>query len=184
MRILIADDESIIRMGLKQMLSDMGHFVLGACNGREALQMARKHEIDFAIFDIKMPQTDGIQAAKTLSKTNPVPIILLTAFSDDDLIERASELPIHGYLVKPVKEGELKAAIAVATRRFSDQHELKQTNQKLAIALDTRKLLDRAKGKLMVEKGLNEADAYRLLQMRARDMQKSLREIAKAELNQ
>lgn len=178
MRILIADDESIIRMGLKQMLSEMGHYVVSASNGREALQMARKHLPDLAILDIKMPHTDGIKVAQSLAKSNPLPIIMLTAFSDDDLIARASNLPIQGYLVKPVREGELKAAIAVACRRFEESKELRLNNQRLAIALETRKLVDRAKGKLMVEKGLNEEDAYRLLQMRARDSQKSMADIA------
>lgn len=178
MRILIADDESIIRMGLKTMLQEMGHIVVTANNGREALQMARKHNPDLAIFDIKMPFTDGIEAAKTLARTVPMPIILLTAFSDDDLIEKATELPIHGYLVKPVLAGELKAAIAVAVKRFAEHQELMATNEKLSEALETRKLVDRAKGKLMVQKGLNEEDAYRLLQLRARESQLSLKDIA------
>ncbi|MEM7798332.1 MAG: response regulator [Chloroflexota bacterium] len=183
MRILIADDESIIRMGLKQMLTEMGHYVITATNGREAIQMARKHQPELAVLDIKMPYTDGIRVAHTLSKAKPIPIIMLTAFSDDDLIEKAAELPIQGYLVKPVKEGELKAALSVACKRFDEQKELRLNNQRLVIAIETRKLIDRAKGKLMVEKGLNEEDAYRLLQMRARDSQKSIREIAHGILN-
>lgn len=182
MRILIADDESIIRLGLQAMLREMGHVVVTASNGREALQMARRHNPDLAILDVKMPFTDGLQVAQILGRDRPLPVILLTAFSDDDLIERASEQPIHGYLIKPVQAAEVKAAIAVATRRFEEQRALLAENEKLAEALAARKLIDRAKGKLMIEKGLSEQDAYRLLQMRARDARVSLQEMAAAVL--
>ena len=124
MRILIADDESIIRMGLKSILQELGHEVLAATNGREALEMARRHRPDLAIFDIKMPFTDGLQAAKALSRTHPMPILLLTAFSEQDLIDKATDLPIHGYLIKPIKPEELAAAIAVAHKRFADNQAL------------------------------------------------------------
>ncbi|VAW43214.1 hypothetical protein MNBD_CHLOROFLEXI01-3636, partial [hydrothermal vent metagenome] len=103
MRILIADDESIIRMGLKSILQELGHEVLTAVNGREALEMARRHHPDLAILDIKMPYTDGLQAAKVLARSQPLPILLLTAFSEQDLIDKATDLPIHGYLIKPIK---------------------------------------------------------------------------------
>ncbi len=182
MRILIADDEAIIRLGLKAILRELGHVVYDASNGREALQMARKQNPDLAIFDVKMPYTDGIEAARVLSRERPLPIILLTAYSDADLIEKASELPIHGYLIKPVQPNALEAAIAVAIKRFQEIKDLHAANEKLAQALETRKLVDRAKGKLMVEKGLNEADAYRLLQLRARETRLTLREVAQAVL--
>lgn len=180
MKILIADDESIIRMGLKQMLAEMGYSVVAAVNGREALQMARTQQPDLAILDIRMPYTDGIQAAKALAKSQPMPIILLTAFSDDDLVEEATELPIQGYLVKPVNEGALKAAISVAVKRFAETLKLKETGAKLYMALETRKLLDKAKGKLMSEQGLTEDEAYQFLQSQARDSRKSVKEIAQA----
>src|SRR5690606_7084201 len=112
LRILIADNEPIIRMGLKAMLQEMGHSVTAANNGREALRMARNHNFDLAILDVKMPFTDGLQAAATLSRESPLPIILLTAFSERDLVEKASDLPIQGYLVKPVQPGQLAAAIS------------------------------------------------------------------------
>ena len=182
MRVLIADDEAIIRMGLKSMLRELGHVVYEANNGREALRVARKQNPDLAIFDVKMPYTDGIQAAKALYQASPLPIILLTAYSDSDLIEEASELPIHGYLIKPIQQNMLKAALAVAVKRFQDVKELSATNEKLALTLETRKLVDRAKGKLMVDKGLNEDDAYRLLQLRARETRLSMREVAQAVL--
>ena len=178
MRILIADDESIIRMGVKAILQEMGHVVIEARNGREALQMARRHTPQLAILDIKMPYTDGIQAAKTIAKSMPIPVILLTAFADDDLIEQATDMQIHGYLIKPIEPQALKAAIAVAEKRFTEQAELMKTNVKLQESLETRKLIDRAKGKLMVDKGLNEQDAYRLLQLRARETRASIKDVA------
>lgn len=180
MKILIADDESIIRMGLKQMLSEMGHTVVAAVNGREALQMARTQQPDMAILDIRMPYTDGIQAAKALAKSQPMPIILLTAFSDDDLIEEATELPIQGYLIKPVTDAALKAAISVAVKRFAEAAKLKETGAKLYIALETRKLIDKAKGKLMAEQSMTEDEAYLFLQSQARDQRKSVKAIAEA----
>ena len=184
MKILIADDESIIRMGLKQMLTDMGHMVVAAVNGREALQMARSQQPDMAILDIRMPFTDGIQAAKTLAKSQPMPIILLTAYSDDELVEEATELPIQGYLVKPVNEGALKAAISVAVKRFAETSKLKETGAKLYMALETRKLLDKAKGKLMDEHGLTEDEAYQYLQNKARDSRQTVKAIAETVLAQ
>jgi AmiR/NasT family two-component response regulator len=181
MKILIADDESIIRMGLKAMLQEMGHEVLAATNGREALAMARRHQPDLAILDIKMPYTDGLQAAKTLARTQPLPILLLTAFSERDLIEKATELPIQGYLIKPIKQEELTAAIAVAHKRFADNQALVQRAGQLEDTLATRKLVDRAKGKLMAT-GMTEEEAYRTLQQRARDSRQSLRQVAEAML--
>lgn len=182
MRILIADDESIIRMGLKSMLQQMGHMVVAASNGREALRMAHKHNPDMAILDVKMPFTDGLQAAKSLHTSHPMPVVLLTAFSDSELIEKASALPIHGYLVKPVKKESLEAAMAVAVNRFADQRALQQERDVLERKLETRKLVDRAKGKLMVQKGLDEEQAYRLLQLRARESRSSLADVAAAVL--
>lgn len=179
MRILIADDESIIRMGLRAMLHGLGHEVITAVNGQEALRMAQQHHPDLAILDIKMPYTDGLQAARAMSRQNPLPIILLTAFSEAELIEKATDLPIHGYLVKPIQEGELAAAIAVARKRFAEAQALDQRAGELADALEARKLIERAKGRLMAE-GLDEEAAYRLMQRYARDRQQSLRAVAEA----
>ncbi|MCB8945178.1 MAG: response regulator [Ardenticatenaceae bacterium] len=183
MRILIADDESIIRMGLKAMLVEMGHEVVTAVNGREALDMARRHQPDLAILDIKMPFTTGLQAAETLSRTQPLPILLLTAFSEQDLIEEASELPIHGYLIKPIKPEELAAAIAVAHKRFADNQALAAKATQLEESLETRKIIDRAKGKL-IEKGLSEEDAYQLIQTQARSLNRSMKAVALAILKE
>nr|NIP23031.1 response regulator [Phycisphaerae bacterium]NIR62403.1 response regulator [candidate division Zixibacteria bacterium]NIU12625.1 response regulator [candidate division Zixibacteria bacterium]NIW43408.1 response regulator [Gammaproteobacteria bacterium]NIX26846.1 response regulator [Phycisphaerae bacterium] len=124
MRILIADDEPIIRLGLKRMLEEMGHQVTAVANGREALEHHRKRPPELAILDIKMPFTNGLQAASVISKSQPVPIIILTAYGQDSLIEKASDLPIHGYLIKPVTEQALSAAIAVAVKRFEEAKHL------------------------------------------------------------
>ena len=177
MKILIADDESIIRMGLKLMLEGMGHEVMAAVNGREALQMTRRQKFDLAILDIKMPYTDGLQAAKTIARTSPMPVIMLTAFGDQDLIEKASDLPIQGYLIKPVEPAALSAAINVAYKRFMEQRVLAEQAVKLHKTLEMRKVLDRAKGKLMAA-GLTEEEAYRQIQREARDTGQSMVEVA------
>jgi response regulator NasT len=181
MRILIAEDESIIRMGLKSMLQEMGHDVYAAADGHEALQLAQQCRPELAILDIKMPKTDGLQAAKTLARTQPMPILLLTAFSQHDLVERATELPIQGYLVKPIQPPELSAAIAVAKKRFAETQALAEENVRLEEKLETRVLVDRAKGKLMA-RGLSEEEAYRALQQHARANNLTIREVAEAVL--
>ncbi|PID85118.1 MAG: response regulator [Chloroflexi bacterium] len=183
MKILIADDESIIRMGLKSMLAGLGHEVMAAVNGREALQMTRRQEFDLAILDIKMPYTDGLQAAKTIARTQPMPIIMLTAFGDDELIEKASELPIHGYLIKPVAPAELSAAIQVAYKRFAEQQVLAKRAVQLYKTLEMRKTVERAKGKLM-ENGMTEEEAYHQIQRTARDSGQSMHAVALAILGE
>ncbi|MFO7680881.1 MAG: response regulator [Chloroflexota bacterium] len=177
MKILIADDESIIRLGLKSMLEGMGHEVTAAVNGREALQMARQQRFDLAVLDIKMPFTDGLETAKTLSRTSPLPIIMLTAFGDQALIEKVSDLPIQAYLIKPVEAAELSAAIQVAHKRFMEQRVLAEQAVKLQQTLEMRKIVDRAKGKLMAS-GLSEEEAYRRIQREARDTGQSLHDVA------
>ena len=173
MRVLVAEDESIIRLGLKRMLQALGHEVVTAVNGREALEMARRQPPDLAILDIKMPYTDGLQAAKALHQQRPLPILILTAFSEKDLIEQAAELPIHGYLIKPIQPAELQAAIAVALRRFAEKEALAAKADRLHEKLAERKLVDKAKGRLMAQ-GMSEQAAYQLIQKRARDGRISL----------
>lgn len=182
MQILIADDEPIIRMGLKAMLQEMGHQVTAASNGQEALRMAQRRQFDLAILDIKMPHTDGLQAARTLARLTPLPVILLTAFSERDLIERASDLPIQGYLVKPVQPGQLEASIAVAVKRFTEDTQHRDRAIALEEQLAQRKLIERAKGKLMAG-GLSEEDAYAAMQRLARKARRSLHEVAQEILN-
>ena len=177
MKILIADDESIIRMGLKSMLVELGHDVTAAPNGREATQIIRHQQFDLAILDIKMPYTDGLEAAKIIAKVQPMPILLLTAFSEQDLVDKATDLPIQGYLIKPIKPEELSAAITVAYKRFEEAEKLSARAQKLEDTLETRKLIDRAKGRLMAS-GITEEEAYLLMQSAARQNRKSMREVA------
>jgi AmiR/NasT family two-component response regulator len=181
LKILVADDESIIRMGLRTMLGALGHEVLLAANGRDALQLVRTARPDLALLDLQMPLTDGIEAAKVIARTRPMPIIILTAFSQEDLIEKAAQLPIQGYLVKPVNERDLAAAIEVAVARFAEAQAAAHQIAELRESLETRKLLDRAKGRLM-QTGLTEEAAYLALQSRARENRMSLRQAAEAVL--
>jgi response regulator NasT len=179
MLILIADDESIIRLGLKSMLEGMGHEVMAATNGREAIRMAERRQPDLAILDVRMPYTDGLQAARTMTAARPLPILILTAYSEQDLIEKATDLPIQGYLVKPIQPEELGAAVAVAVKRFAESRALAAYAAQLESDLATRKLIDRAKGRLMHE-GLTEEEAYREIQERARRERQTLAAVATA----
>ena len=183
LRIIVADDESIIRLGLRTMLSTLGHEALLAAAGREALHLARTADADLAILDIQMPLTDGLEAAKTIARKHPMPIIILTAYGQQDLIEKAVQLPIQGYLVKPVNEKDLAAAIGVALARFEEAQTALRENAKLRDNLETRKLIDRARGVLM-QQGLTEEEAYQSLQRQARDKQVSMRQIAEKILEQ
>lgn len=179
LRILVADDESIIRMGLRTMLTALGHEVLLAANGRDALEIMRSARPDLALLDLQMPLTGGLEAAKVITRTRPVPIIILTAFSQEDLIEKAAQLPIQGYLVKPVNERDLAAAIEVAVARFGETQAAAREIAELRENLETRKLVDRAKGRLM-QSGLTEEAAYLAIQHRARENRISLRQAAEA----
>lgn len=183
LRILVADDEAIIRLGLRTMLTEMGHEVLLASNGREALEVVRTARPDLALLDIRMPLTDGLEAARVIARRHPMPVLILTAYGQQDLIEKASELPIQGYLIKPVDERELAAALQVAVARFSDAQAAAQKIAELNDLLETRKLIERAKGRLM-QTGLSEDDAYHALQRRARDERLSMKAAAEAVLAQ
>lgn len=179
LKILIADDESIIRLGLKAMLAEMGHEVTAASDGREALKLAHQKRYDFAIFDVKMPFTDGLEAARALYRYRPTPILLLTAFGDKELIERAAQLPIQGYLIKPMVEEQLAASIEVALRRFEESQAAAAKTAELEESIETRKIVERAKGVLM-KGGLAEEEAHQQLQKVARDQQITLRQAAES----
>jgi response regulator NasT len=183
MLILIADDESIIRLGLKSMLESMGHDVVAATNGREAIRLAERQKPDLAILDIRMPYTDGLQAARTIAQAQSMPILFLTAFSERELIDKATDLPIHGYLIKPIQPEELGAAIAVAVKRFEESQSLANRTAALERELAARKTIDRAKGRLM-RMGLTEEEAYLSIQDRARRNRQSLTQAAEAILRQ
>ena len=181
LKIVVADDEAIIRLGLRTMLAALGHEALLAPNGREALNLIRTTRPDLALLDIQMPLTDGLEAAKVIARKHPMPVIILTAFSQPDLLEQAAQLSIQGYLVKPVNERDLAAAIEVAVARFEDAQAKEKEIAELRDSLETRKLVDRAKGRLM-QGGLSEEDAYLSLQHRAREARVSLRQAAEAAL--
>jgi response regulator NasT len=178
LRVLVADDEAIIRLGLRSMLAQMGHEVLLAADGREALNLARASRPDIALLDIRMPNVDGLEVARTLNKRQAMPIILLTAYSEQDLIQQATELKVQSYLIKPVDERDLAAAIPMAVARFKDSQAAQDKIADLQATMETRKLIDRAKGVLMTRDSLNEDQAYHHLQKRARDERISMRKVA------
>jgi AmiR/NasT family two-component response regulator len=178
LNILIADDESIIRLGLERILEEAGHNVYAAENGVVALQQAEGCAPDLAILDIKMPEMDGIEAARLLLERMPVPVIFLTAYGEQELIERAARLPVMGYLVKPVKEAELLAMIEVSARRFKEHDQARRSAAEMEVELATRHSIDRAKGLLMQREGISEFEAYNRLQLRARLERRTLLEAA------
>jgi AmiR/NasT family two-component response regulator len=165
--ILVADDESIIRLGLKHILEEVGHTVYTAENGTQAIRQAENCQPDLVILDIKMPELDGLEAARLLLEKTQVPVIFLTAYGEQELIERAARLPIMGYLVKPIKEAELLAMIEVAASRYEEQTKIARTTAELESELASRRLIDRAKGLIMQHEGISELDAYQRLQKRA-----------------
>ncbi len=176
--ILIADDESIIRLGLKTILEEAGHTVYAAENGVAALRLAENRTPDLVILDIKMPGMDGLEAARALLDRAQVPIIFLTAFGEQELIERAARLPVMGYLVKPIKEAELLAMIQIVSRRFEEQARTANAAAQMQDELASRRAIDRAKGLLMQREGISELEAYHRLQQRAHAERRTLLEVA------
>jgi len=181
LRIVIADDEPIIRMDLRRTLENMGHVVVGeAGDGQQALEITKELKPDIAILDIKMPTMDGIDAAKLISTEAIAPVLLLTAYSQRDLVERARDAGVFAYLVKPFKELDLMPAIEIAIARFEEFEELDREVSDLENKLDARKTVDRAKGILMDQYGLKEQDAFRRIQVQSMNTRKTMREIAEA----
>lgn len=181
MRILIADDEPVIRMGLRTMLEEHGYKVVGeASDGEQAVTLAGKTSPDLIFMDIKMPGLDGIAAASTIMARTPKPIILLTAWSERDLVQRAQESGVLAYLVKPVREAELIPVIEVAMARFQELRALQHEVGTLKETLETRKLVERAKGILMKREGVDEPEAFLRIQRQSRNTRTPMREIAKA----
>jgi AmiR/NasT family two-component response regulator len=180
-RIIVADDESIIRMDLREMLTNLGYLVIGEVgDGRSMVNLARELRPDVVIADIKMPDMDGIEAAKLLTEEKIAPVILLTAYSQHELVERAKEAGVVGYLVKPFQESDLAPAIEVALTRFSEFRAMEKEVDSLKEALETRKLVDRAKGILMDTQGLAEADAFRKIQKMSMNTRKPMKQVAEA----
>ncbi len=180
-RILIADDESLILMDLREMLANLGYLVIGEANdGQSAVNMARELRPDLVVMDIKMPDMDGIEAAKVLTEERLAPVLLLTAYSQQDLIERAKEAGVVGYLVKPFRESNLAPAIQITLARFEEFQALQKEVDSLTEALETRKVVDRAKGILMDTQGLTEHDAFRRIQKMSMNTRRPMKEIAEA----
>ena len=159
-RLVIADDESLIRMNLKETLIGLGYLVVGeAGDGTSVIHLARELRPDLVLMDIKMPKLDGIQAAKVLTEEKIAPVLLLTAYSDRELVERAREAGVVNYVVKPFRDAELLPAIEIALARYQEFLEMDKEIKDLKETLDTRKLVERAKGVLMDAQGLKEAEA-------------------------
>lgn len=181
LKIVIADNESIIRMDLKEILEEAGHNVVGeAINGKRAVELARKYHPDLVIMDIKMPEMDGITAAKIIDDENIAPVLLLTAFSQADIVEKAKHSGVLAYLVKPVREDNLFPAIEIALTRFKEIQSLELELNDVKNSLEMRKTLDRAKGILMDAYNLNESEAYRRIQQYSMAKRKTIKEVAEA----
>src|SRR3982751_720898 len=157
MRVLIAEDETIIRLDLRDLLVRAGYEVCAeARDGEEAVELARSEQPDLAIMDVKMPRLDGIEAARRILDERPIPIVMLTAYGQDELVARAVEAGVFGYLVKPFRETDLLPAIQTARARHAELAALREESESLADALATRKVVERAKGLLMEREGLSE----------------------------
>jgi response regulator NasT len=180
-RVIIADDEALIRTDLREMLTNLGYLVVGeVADGRSAVNQARELRPDIVIMDIKMPDMDGIEAARILTEEQIAPVVLLSAYSQRDLVERAREAGVVAYLVKPYREEDLAPAIEVALARFREFRTLQKQVADLQQALETRKLVDRAKGILMDKQGLTEAEAFRKIQKMSMDTRKPMKDVAEA----
>ncbi len=180
-RIIIADDESIVRADLKEMLTNLGYLVVGDVgDGQSAVNLARELKPDVVLMDIKMPNLDGIEAAKILTEEQVAPVVLLTAYGQKELVDRAKEAGVVGYLVKPFREADLMPAIEVALSRFNEFRTVRQEVTDLQNALETRKLVERAKGILMDTQGMDENEAFRKIQKMSMNTRKPMKEVAEA----
>jgi two-component system, response regulator PdtaR len=179
-RILIAEDETIIRLDLRSLLEDSGHEVCAeARDGVEAVELAQEHRPDLAILDVKMPRLDGIEAARRILEEHPIPIVMLTAYGQDELVSRAVEAGVFGYLVKPFREADLLPAIATARARHAELAMLREEADSLAEALAARKAIERAKGILMERHAVDERRAFDLIRDHARAQSRRVVDVAR-----
>jgi two-component system, response regulator PdtaR len=184
-KVLIAEDEAIIRLDLKEMLEEEGLDVVGeVSDGESAIRLARERRPDIIIMDIKMPGLDGLAAAERIVDEDLGAVLILTAFSQRDLVARAAEAGAMGYLVKPFQKSDLIPAIDVALARHAELSAVKKEASTLAEQLEARKVIDRAKGKLMDSEGLTEAEAFRRIQKIAMDERRSMRSVAEGLIGQ
>jgi AmiR/NasT family two-component response regulator len=180
-RVLIVDDEPVIRLDLRTMLEAMGHEVVGeADNGVDALQLARTLQPDLVIADLMMPEMDGIELSRRLAKERIAPVLILTAYSEPEMVAGADRSGVLGYLVKPFREADLAPAIQVAVSRYRELRALEAQNLNLAQEIQARRRIGRAKRVLMQQLGLSEAEAFRRLQQTAEQTGKPLAEVAEA----
>ncbi|HLI26779.1 MAG TPA: response regulator [Chloroflexota bacterium] len=180
-RIVIAEDEPIPRMDLREMLINLGYEVVGeAADGRTAVELARQLRPDLVVMDIKMPEIDGIRAARILTEERVAPVLLVTAYSHRELVDEAKEAGVMAYVAKPFGEAQLVPAVEVALARFREFRTLEKELGDTRQALETRKLVERAKGILMDRHGLREEEAFRRIQKLSMDTRKSMREVAEA----
>lgn len=178
-RVVIAEDEVLIRMDLKEMLTDEGYDVVGeAGDGQEAIRLAQELRPDLVILDVKMPVLDGIAAAEQVARQRIAPVVMLTAFSQRDLVERARDAGAMAYLVKPFNPSDLVPAIELAVSRFQELAQLEAEVAGLTERLETRKLVDRAKSVLQQELRLSEPESFRWIQKTAMDLRLSMRQVA------
>ncbi len=184
-RVVVAEDESLIRIDVIETLTDNGFTVVGeAADGEKAVELARQLRPDLVVMDVKMPLLDGISAAEILHKENIAPVVLLTAFSQRELVERASEAGAMAYVVKPFGPNDLIPAIEIALSRAAQLSALEEEVSDLADRLETRKVLDRAKGILNDTMGLTEPEAFRWIQKASMDRRLSMREVAQTVVDQ
>src|SRR5438067_10786996 len=180
-RILIAEDETIIRLDLRDLLERSGHEIVAeARDGEEAIALAREHEPELAVMDVKMPRLDGIEAAKRILDERPIPIVMLTAYGQEELVNRAVEAGVFGYLVKPFRERDLVPAIATARARHEELAAVREEAESLADALAARKAIERAKGLLMEKEGLSEQEAFGRLRKASQISGRPLKVVAEA----
>ena len=181
LKVLVVEDEALIRMDLAEMLTEEGYVVAGeAGNGEQALELARRLHPDLVIMDIKMPKVDGITAAAAIVEERIAPVVMLTAFSQRDLIEQARDAGAMAYLVKPFARHELVPAIELAVSRFAEKRALEDEVATLSERLETRKVVDRAKGLLMTRQQMTEPEAFRWIQRTAMDRRTTMRAVAEA----
>ena len=181
MRILVAEDETIIRLDLRGLLERAGYEVVGeAQDGEQAVALARELEPDLAVMDVKMPRLDGIDAARKILEERPIPIVMLTAFGQRELVERASEAGVYGYLVKPFREQDVVPAIETARARHEELAAVRAEADSRSEALVARKAIERAKGLPMANEKLSEADAFARLRRASQVSGRPLRVIAEA----
>jgi two-component system, response regulator PdtaR len=178
-RVVIAEDEALIRMDLAEMLEEEGYEVVGqAGDGEAAVKLAMEHKPDLVILDVKMPVLDGISAAERIGADKIAPVLMLTAFSQRELVDRARDAGAMAYLVKPFSKADLVPAIEMATSRYDEIRALEHEVADLAQRFETRKLVDRAKGLLQAQLGMTEPEAFRWIQKTSMDRRLTMREVA------